>query len=32
MSKAGTFIPAFSPYIVALFKGMKEKGLHAGVI
>ncbi|MGF1759081.1 trans-2-enoyl-CoA reductase family protein [Photobacterium sagamiensis] len=32
VTKASVFIPAFSPYILALFKVMKEKGLHEGCI
>ncbi|MDD7909631.1 trans-2-enoyl-CoA reductase family protein [Pseudovibrio exalbescens] len=32
VTKASVFIPAFSPYILALFKVMKELGLHEGCI
>ena len=32
VTKASVFIPAFSPYILALFKVMKEMGLHEGCI
>ncbi|MGF1696345.1 trans-2-enoyl-CoA reductase family protein [Vibrio lamellibrachiae] len=32
VTKASVFIPAFSPYILCLFKVMKEKGLHEGCI
>ncbi|PSW06891.1 enoyl-ACP reductase FabV [Photobacterium lipolyticum] len=32
VTKASVFIPAFSPYILALFKVMKDKGLHEGCI
>ncbi|MGF1680242.1 enoyl-ACP reductase FabV [Photobacterium minamisatsumaniensis] len=32
VTKASVFIPAFSPYILALFKVMKEKGTHEGCI
>nr|WP_321461782.1 enoyl-ACP reductase FabV [uncultured Cohaesibacter sp.] len=30
VTKASVFIPAFSPYILALFRVMKAKGLHEG--
>lgn len=32
VTKASVFIPAFSPYILSLFKVMKEKGTHEGCI
>ena len=32
ITKASVFIPAFSPYILALFKVMKDMGLHEGCI
>ena len=32
VTKASVFIPGLSPYILALFKIMKEKGLHEGCI
>ncbi len=32
VTKASVFIPAFSPYILALYRVMKEKGLHEGCI
>ncbi|WP_299017484.1 enoyl-ACP reductase FabV [uncultured Photobacterium sp.] len=32
VTKASVFIPGFSPYILALFKVMKEMGLHEGCI
>lgn len=32
VTKASVFIPGLSPYILALFKVMKEKGLHEGCI
>jgi enoyl-[acyl-carrier protein] reductase/trans-2-enoyl-CoA reductase (NAD+) len=32
VTKASVFIPAFSPYILALFKVMKDKGVHEGCI
>ncbi|MGR5140164.1 enoyl-ACP reductase FabV [Photobacterium sp. DNB23_23_1] len=32
VTKASVFIPAFTPYILALFKVMKEKGTHEGCI
>ncbi|WP_087018936.1 enoyl-ACP reductase FabV [Thaumasiovibrio subtropicus] len=32
VTKASVFIPAFSPYLLALFKVMKAKGLHEGCI
>ncbi len=32
VTKASVFIPAFSPYIISLFKVMKEKGTHEGCI
>ena len=32
VTKASVFIPAFSPYILALFKVMKEMGVHEGCI
>ncbi len=32
VTKASVFIPAFSPYILALFKVMKQKGTHEGCI
>ncbi|WP_246033075.1 enoyl-ACP reductase FabV [Shewanella canadensis] len=32
VTKASVYIPAFSPYILALYKVMKEKGLHEGCI
>ncbi|WP_394244245.1 enoyl-ACP reductase FabV [Vibrio astriarenae] len=32
VTKASVFIPAFTPYILALYKVMKEKGTHEGCI
>ncbi|PSW21230.1 enoyl-[acyl-carrier-protein] reductase FabV [Photobacterium sanctipauli] len=32
VTKASVFIPAFSPYILCLFKVMKQHGLHEGCI
>ncbi|HDG9776734.1 TPA: trans-2-enoyl-CoA reductase family protein [Raoultella planticola] len=32
VTKASVFIPAFSPYILALFKVMKARGVHEGCI
>lgn len=32
VTKASVFIPTFSPYILALYKIMKEKGTHEGCI
>lgn len=32
VTKASVFIPAFSPYILALYRVMKEKDLHEGCI
>ncbi|KLV09558.1 trans-2-enoyl-CoA reductase [Photobacterium aquae] len=32
VTKASVFIPAFAPYILALFKVMKAKGCHEGCI
>ncbi|MFC5078308.1 Putative reductase [Vibrio thalassae] len=32
VTKASVFIPAFSPYILSLFKVMKQKGTHEGCI
>lgn len=32
VTKASVFIPALSPYIIALYKVMKEKGTHEGCI
>ncbi len=32
VTKASVFIPAFSPYILSLFKVMKQKGSHEGCI
>lgn len=32
VTKASVFIPAFTPYILALFKVMKQKGCHEGCI
>ncbi len=32
VTKASVFIPAFSPYILSLFKVMKAKGTHEGCI
>ncbi|MGF1724286.1 enoyl-ACP reductase FabV [Photobacterium nomapromontoriensis] len=32
VTKASVFIPAFSPYILALFKVMKAQGVHEGCI
>jgi enoyl-[acyl-carrier protein] reductase/trans-2-enoyl-CoA reductase (NAD+) len=32
VTKASVFIPAFSPYILALYRVMKNKGLHEGCI
>lgn len=32
VTKASVFIPAFSPYILALYKVMKQKGTHEGCI
>nr|WP_321458307.1 enoyl-ACP reductase FabV [uncultured Cohaesibacter sp.] len=32
VTKASVFIPAFSPYILALFRVMKDLGLHEGCI
>ncbi len=32
VTKASVFIPAFSPYILALFKVMKGKGIHEACI
>ncbi|GAB3518519.1 enoyl-ACP reductase FabV [Photobacterium alginatilyticum] len=32
VTKASVFIPAFSPYILALFKVMQDKGVHEGCI
>lgn len=32
VTKASVFIPGLSPYILALFKVMKDKGLHEGCI
>jgi enoyl-[acyl-carrier protein] reductase/trans-2-enoyl-CoA reductase (NAD+) len=32
VTKASVYIPAFSPYILALYKVMKRKGLHEGCI
>ena len=32
VTKASVFIPAFTPYILALFKVMKQKGTHEGCI
>ncbi|KXF82124.1 enoyl-ACP reductase FabV [Enterovibrio coralii] len=32
VTKASVFIPAFSPYILSLFKVMKENGTHEGCI
>lgn len=32
VTKASVFIPAFSPYILSLFKVMKEQGTHEGCI
>jgi len=32
VTKASVFIPAFTPYILALFKVMKEQGTHEGCI
>ena len=32
VTKASVFIPAFTPYILALYRVMKEKGTHEGCI
>ncbi|AJR06612.1 enoyl-[acyl-carrier-protein] reductase FabV [Photobacterium gaetbulicola] len=32
VTKASVFIPAFTPYMLALFKVMKQKGTHEGCI
>ncbi len=32
VTKASVFIPGFGPYIMALYKAMKEQGLHEGCI
>jgi enoyl-[acyl-carrier protein] reductase/trans-2-enoyl-CoA reductase (NAD+) len=32
VTKASVFIPAFSPYILALYQVMKDQGLHEGCI
>ncbi|MDR9830084.1 trans-2-enoyl-CoA reductase family protein [Vibrio sp. FNV 38] len=32
VTKASVFIPAFTPYILALYKVMKQKGTHEGCI
>lgn len=32
VTKASVFIPAFTPYLIALYRVMKEKGTHEGCI